>query len=131
MAPLCDNLTLGLIFRPCLLGFCCLLSVGALLWIGIWLLIFFALAVNVTADAWVPALISASCCVHATCALHLPAATPHRILKLPEVLCADAKLAPFCNCNLLPGSLYPLGSPNTFNQLIAALMVFLLVFAHG
>ena len=108
-----ETAVMRFLLRPYLLGFLCLLSVGALLWIGARLLSFFSLAVDVTADAWVPALIGALCCVHATRALHRPAATPDQIFK-PLGLCV--RLLSWC---LLHWSFHPFGPADTFDQLLS------------
>ena len=91
MAPLCADVALRFLFRPCLLVFACSLSVGALLWLGAWLLSFFALAVDVTANAWV-----------LTCAAYmLPARCICRLLLLTKSsnlfgLVCDCYTGAFC-----------------------------------
>ena len=98
---------------------------------GARLLSFFALAVAVIADAWVPVLLGSLWCVHAACALYRPAATLDRILEPLEVLCADDKLASFHDGDLLWGSFHHFGSSDTFDQLVPMLLALLLVLAHG
>ena len=94
---------------------------------GAWLLRSFALVV----DAWVPGLIGALWCMQAACTLYRPIGALDRFLKPLEVSRADDKLALFHNSDLLCGSSDPLGSADTFEQLVPMLLALFFIFNHG
>ena len=130
-APLFADVALRFLFCPCLLGFSCLLSIGALLWINARLLSSFALAVNFTVVAWVLTFIGALCYIHATHSLQRPADAPDQILKPLGLSARLLSQHLFVTATFCPAASTLFCSVDTFNQLIPAPLVLLLVFSHS